>query len=150
MKFSIMTSPHYYDVTPFSTDSNENGTAYVKLNSKIFLFVDLFWFSEYLLRKLRFITKIPSIVQLPHTFHISLLSSPFGWVLLETDLPHTWGYFYNTKQNKKIIVFTKNGENQGRSLSAHRHKSKFNFKLFCKKFKFWSFHHLLRDGVLLR
>ena len=36
MKFSIMTSPHYYDVTHFLNDSNENCTAYAKLNSKIF------------------------------------------------------------------------------------------------------------------
>ena len=36
MKFSIMTSPRYNDVTHFLTDSKENCTAYVKLNSKIF------------------------------------------------------------------------------------------------------------------
>ena len=42
MKFSIMTSPHYYDVAHFLTDSDENCTAYVKLNFKIFLFVELF------------------------------------------------------------------------------------------------------------
>ena len=44
MKFSIMTSPSNYDVTHFLIDFNENCTAYVKLNSKIFLFVELFLF----------------------------------------------------------------------------------------------------------
>ena len=71
MKFSIMTSPRYHDVTHFLTDSGENCTSYVKLNSKIFLFVEPFWFSEHLLRKLRVITKIPSIVQLPYTYYFS-------------------------------------------------------------------------------
>ena len=31
IKFSIMTSPRYYDVTHFLTDPNENCTAYAKL-----------------------------------------------------------------------------------------------------------------------
>ena len=31
MKFSIMTSPRYYDVTHFLTDPNESSTEYVKL-----------------------------------------------------------------------------------------------------------------------
>ena len=42
MKFSIMTSPRYHDVTHFLTDSGENCTSYAKLNSKIFLFVEPF------------------------------------------------------------------------------------------------------------
>ena len=37
MKFSIMTSPHYYDVTHFLTDPDENCTAYVKLEIKHFV-----------------------------------------------------------------------------------------------------------------
>ena len=108
----------YNDVTHFLTDSNENCTAYVKLNSKVFLFVERFWFSKYLLGKLGFITKIPSIVQLPYTSPPSPLGRPLVWVLLGTHLSQTWGYFFSTKnKNKKIIVLTKNGENQGRYLS---------------------------------
>ena len=42
MKFFILTSPRYNDVTHFLTDFDENRTAYVKLNFKIFLFVELF------------------------------------------------------------------------------------------------------------
>ena len=42
MKFSIMTSPRYYDVTHFSTDPNENCTAYVKLEINDILFVRIF------------------------------------------------------------------------------------------------------------
>ena len=38
-----MTSPRYNDVTHFLTDSNENCTAYVNFNSKIILFVELFF-----------------------------------------------------------------------------------------------------------
>ena len=67
MPFSIMTSPRYYDVTQFLTNLNENYTTYVKLKIKEILFVIFFRFSEYLLRKLRLITKIMSIVQLPYT-----------------------------------------------------------------------------------
>ena len=67
MPFSIMTSPRYYDVTHFLTDLNENCTAYVKLKIKDISFVKIFGFSEYLWRKLRLITKITSIVQLPYT-----------------------------------------------------------------------------------
>ena len=40
--FSIMTSPHYYDVTHFLTDLHENCTAYVKLEIKDILFVIIF------------------------------------------------------------------------------------------------------------
>ena len=65
--FSIMTSPCYYDVTHFLTDPNEICAAYVKLDIKDTLFLIFFLFSEYLLRKLRFISKITSIVQLPYT-----------------------------------------------------------------------------------
>ena len=39
MKFSIMTSPRYYDVTHFLTNHNENCTVYVKLEIKDILFV---------------------------------------------------------------------------------------------------------------
>ena len=70
MKFSIMTSPRYYDVTHFLKDPDENCTAHIKLEIKDILFMRMFWFSEYLLRKLRFITKITSIVQLPYV-HLS-------------------------------------------------------------------------------
>ena len=102
MPFSIMTSPRYYDVTHFLTDLNENCTAYVKLKIKDILFVRNLWFSEYLWRKLRLITKITSIVQLPYTSPFpSPLGSPLGWVLLGTHLWHTWGYFFNTKNKKK-------------------------------------------------
>ena len=51
----------------FLTDPDENCRAYKKLEIKDILFVRIFWFSEYWLRKLRFITKITSIVQLPYT-----------------------------------------------------------------------------------
>ena len=91
--FSINSVVLYNDVTHFLTDSDENFTAYVKFYPKIFLFVELFWFSEYLLRKLRFITKIPSFVRLPYTSPPSPLGHPLGWVLLGTHLSHTWGYF---------------------------------------------------------
>ena len=37
MKFTIMTSPRYYDVTHFLTDANENCTAYVKLEIRYFV-----------------------------------------------------------------------------------------------------------------
>ena len=57
----------YYDVTHFLTDPNENSTAYVKLEIKDILFVRIVLFSEYLMKKSRFITKITSIVQLPYT-----------------------------------------------------------------------------------
>ena len=94
----------YNDVTTllwrhsFLTDFNENCKAYVKMNYKIFLFVELFWFSEYLLRKLVFIKKIPSIVQLPYTSPHPLWAAQLGWVLLGTHLSHTWGYFFNTQK----------------------------------------------------
>ena len=57
MLFSMMTSNRYYAVTHFLTDPNEIRTVYVKLEIKDILFIRLFWFSEYLLRKVRFITK---------------------------------------------------------------------------------------------
>ena len=62
-----MTSLRYYKVTYFLTDPNEICTAYVKLEIKDILFMRVFLFSKYLVRKLRFITKITSIVQLPYT-----------------------------------------------------------------------------------
>ena len=101
MSFSIMTSPRYNDVTHFSTDLNENCTAYVKLKIKDILFGKIFWFSKYLLRKLRLITKITSIVQLPYTSPPSPLGHPLGWVLLGTHLWHAWRYFFNTKNKNK-------------------------------------------------
>ena len=67
MQSSIMTSPRYYDVTHFLTDPNEICTAYIKFEIKGILFTRVFRFSEYLLIKLRLITKIMSIVQGPHT-----------------------------------------------------------------------------------
>ena len=67
MKFSIMTAPRYYDVTPYLTDPNENCTAYIKLEINDILFVRIFVFSEYVLWKLRSIKKFTSIVQLPYT-----------------------------------------------------------------------------------
>ena len=97
INFVIFYEIFYNDVTHFLTDSNENCTAYVKLNSKIFLFVELFWFSQYLLRKLWFITKIPSIVQLPYTSPSSPMGRPLRWVLLGTYLSHTWGYLKKKK-----------------------------------------------------
>ena len=110
-----MTPPRYYGVTHFLADFNENCTAYVKLNSKIFLFMDFFLFSEYLLRKLRFIT---SIVQLPYTSP----SIPFGPPIRVVSVSDTFfTYLRILFQHKKIIVFTKNGENQGRSLSWPPH-----------------------------
>ena len=118
MKFSIMTSQRYCDVTHFLTDSNENCTAYVKLNSKIFLWSELFWFSEYLLRKLRFFKKIPSIVQLPYTSPPIPFGPPIR-VSSVRDTSFTYLRLLSQHKNKqKIIVFTKNGENQGRSLSS--------------------------------
>ena len=59
-----MTSSLYYDVPYFWTDINENCAAYAELEIKDILFV---FFSEYLFRKLRLITKITSFVQLPYT-----------------------------------------------------------------------------------
>ena len=106
MLFSIMTSPCYYDVTHFLIDLNENCTAYVKLKIKDILFVKIFRFSEYLLRKLRLLTKITSTVQLPYTSPPpSPLGRPLGWVLLGTHLLHTWGYFFNTKNKKNNNSF---------------------------------------------
>ena len=75
MKFVIMASPRYYDVAHFLTDSNEICTAYVKLEIKDILFMP-FFFSEYLLRNLRFITKITSIVSYPTPFPPSSLGRP--------------------------------------------------------------------------
>ena len=106
MPFSIMTLGRYYDVTHFLTDLNENCTAYVKLKIKDILFVRIFWFSEYLLTKLRLITKITSVVQFLYTSPPSPLGRRLAWVLLGTHLWQTWGYFFNTKNKKKIIVFT--------------------------------------------
>ena len=104
MPFFIMTLPSYYDVTHFSTDLNENCRTYVKLKIKDILFVRIFWFSEYLLRKLRLIRKITSIVQLPYTSPLSSLSRPLGWVLLGTHLPHTWGCFFKIKYFFKFLT----------------------------------------------
>ena len=76
MNFVIMTSARYYDVTHFwQIPMKFAQHNYVKLEIKDILFMRIFWFSEYLLRKLRFITKITSMVQLPCT------SPPisFGW-----------------------------------------------------------------------
>ena len=93
--FYVMTSPRYYDVTHFLTDPNDICTAYVKLEMKDKLFMRILGFSEYLLRKLRLITKITYIVPSP-------LGRPLGLVLLGTHLSYTWGYFFNTQK----IVFT--------------------------------------------
>ena len=68
MKFSIMTSPRYYDVTHFWPILMKIAQhSYVKLEIKVILLVRSFWFLEYLLRKLQVITKITSIVLLPYT-----------------------------------------------------------------------------------
>ena len=90
-----MTSLRYYEVTYFLTDPNEICTAYVKLEIKDILFKRVFLFSKYLVRKIRFITKITSIVQLPYTSPPppppppSPLGRPLGWVLLGTHLSPT-------------------------------------------------------------
>ena len=94
--FSIMTSPRYYDVTHFLTDPDEICTVslYVKLEIKDILFVRTFWFSEYLLRKLRFITKITSIVQLSYTI-------PFGPPIIDLEL----GRFIYVREIKRFDPF---------------------------------------------
>ena len=99
VSFSIMTSPCYCDVTHLLTDPNENCTGYVKLEIKGILFMRIFWFSEYLLRKLRLITKIPSIVQLPYT----LPPIPYGppiWMCFvrDTSLAYLRIHFQHQKQ----------------------------------------------------
>ena len=101
------------------TDPDKNCIAYVKLEIKdIILFVRIVLFSEYLLRKLRFITEITSIVQLPYTSPLIPYSRPLGWVgsVRNTSFTYLRILFQHKKQNK-IIVFTKIDENQGRSLS---------------------------------
>ena len=112
MKFSIMTS-RYYDVTQFLTDPGENCTAYIKLEIKDISFVRIFLFSEYLLRKLQFITKTTSIVQLPYTSP----PIPFGPLIRMVSVRDTsFTYLRILFQLKKQkIVFIKNGENQVRS-----------------------------------
>ena len=87
----------------FLTDSNENCTAYVKLNSKIILFVELFWFSEYLLRKLQLLRKSHLLYSYPTPLLPSPLGRPLGWLLLGTHLSHTWGYFFSKKKYIYII-----------------------------------------------
>ena len=111
MNLVVFYSLFYNDVTTllwrhsFLTDLNENCTAYVKLKTKDILFVIFFfWFSEYLLRKLRLITKITSIVQLPYT------PIPFGppirvGFVRDTSLTYL-RILFNTKNKKMIIVFT--------------------------------------------
>ena len=110
-----MTSPRYYDVTHFLTDSNENCTAYVKLNSKIFLLVDFFLIFGI------FIEKITIYYENPVYYTVTLHPSPipFGQPIRVGSVRNT--SFANLRilfQHKKTIVFTKNGENQGRSLSS--------------------------------
>ena len=113
MKFSIMTSPRYYDVTQFWTDPGENCTAYIKLEIKDISFVRIFLFSEYLLRKLRFITKTTSIVQLPYTSPPVPFGPPIRMVSVrDTSFTYLRILFQLKKQK---IVFIKNGENQVRS-----------------------------------
>ena len=106
-----MTSPSYYDVTHFLTDPNENSTAYVKLEIKKHFVLEIFFlFSEYLLRKLRFITKITSIVQLPYTSPPPP-PIPFGLPIRVVSVRDT-SFTYlrilsqHRKQPKKKIVFT--------------------------------------------
>ena len=62
-----MISPGYHDATHLLIDPIEISTLYVPFKIKDILFERIFRFSEYLLRKLPFITKIKSIVQLPYT-----------------------------------------------------------------------------------
>ena len=47
-KFFIMTSPHYYDVTHFLTNPNENCTAYVKLKIRHFVLENFFIFQIFI------------------------------------------------------------------------------------------------------
>ena len=89
--YNDVTTLYDFDRSHFLTDLNENCTAYVKLKIKDILFVRIFWFSQYLWRKLRLITKITSIFQLPYTSPPSPLGRPLGWVLLGTHLWHTSG-----------------------------------------------------------
>ena len=117
MKFSIMMSPSYYDVTHFLTDPDEICTAYIKLEIKDILFVRIFWFLEYLLRKLRFITKITSIVQLPFTSPPSPLDRTIR-VSSVRDTSFTYLRILFQHKKQKIIVFTKKGEKQRWSLSS--------------------------------
>ena len=103
MKFSIMTSPRYYDVTHFLTDSNENWTAYVKLNSKIFLFVELFWFSEYLLNSENKYSE--NSVYCTVTLHLSPI--PFGLPIRvgsvrDTSFTYLRIIFQHTKKKKSF------------------------------------------------
>ena len=86
MPFSIMTLPWRHS---FFDRSQWKLQSICEIKKKDILFARIFWFSEYLLRKLWLITKITSIVQLPYTFPLSSLGRPLGWVLLGTHLPHT-------------------------------------------------------------
>ena len=77
-----MTSLRYYEVTYFLTDPNEICTAYVKLEIKDILFMRVFLFVKCLVRKLRFITKITSIVQLPYTSQLPYFGPPIRGLLV--------------------------------------------------------------------
>ena len=116
LKLSIMMSPRYYDVTHLFTDPNENCSVYVKLEIEDILFVRIFLFSEYLLRKLRFIT---TIVQLPYTSPPISFEPPIRvGSVRDTSFAYLRILFQHKKQKKNIIFFTKVGENQGRTLSS--------------------------------
>ena len=106
-----MTSLRYYEVTYFLKDPNEICTAYV------LVFIFEFLFSKYLVRKLRFITKITSIVQLPYTsFPPPIPSVPPIRVgsVRDTSFIYLRILFQHKKQNKKML-FTEIGEKQTRS-----------------------------------
>ena len=118
MPFSIMTSPRYYDVTHFLTDLYfTNCIAYVKLKMKDFVRENFFIFGIFIEKiMINYENRVncPVTLHHPHPFGPPIL----GWVLLGKHLSHTWGYFFNTKSKKKVIVFTWICENQGQSLSS--------------------------------
>ena len=101
----------------FLTVPNEICSAYVKLNYKNILFVNMLWFSIYFSIKLRFIAKITSIALLPYTFPHHLWASHYGGFgtrspLLFWDLSPTYLRILFEKKRKKINS-TKIGKKMG-------------------------------------
>ena len=71
MKFSIMTSPRYYDVTHFLTDPNEICTAYVKLETRYFVRENFLIFRIFIEK---IMINYENLVYCPVTLHLSPIS----------------------------------------------------------------------------
>ena len=89
MPFSIMMTPHYHDVTHFSTDPNENCTEYVELKIKDILFMRIFLIFGIFIEQITiyYENHVYSAVNLHLSGSIPITPSPLG--------PPLGGFWYS-------------------------------------------------------